>query len=187
MRALRRVAALHLEFQASFGSAAKAAQYLATANAVTVSVQGLWIDKPQDATNWERDGEHFATNARHSDDCSKSVADDGVWVDDQLWAVVNGVASPAQARSIKAWLLNRTVQYESQPTRWSSKGGNLPPVTKQRVTETWYHLRPSNIRTTVLISEHLVMTWFPPTMVRVLESLDLDIDATEQVRSARPR
>ena len=74
--------------------------------------------------------------AGHSADCSVSVNDDGVWVDDQLWAVVLGVASPSQAESIKAWLANRTVAYESQPTRWSSKidakgsGG--------RYAETWF-------------------------------------------------
>ena len=96
VRALRRFAALHAEFASTFGNESKAAEYLVTANKVTVSVQTtLWIDTPDKATNWARDGAHFATNARHDDACGEKVLDDGLWVDDQLWAVVNGVATSA--------------------------------------------------------------------------------------------
>ena len=140
VRTLRRFAALHTEFAGSFGSAAKAKEYYETANAVTLSVQALWIGENSTiATDWERDGPHFATNARHSADCGHNVLDDGVWVDDQLWAVVNGVADDAQAATIKEWLANRTVAYESQPTRWSSKTkSDIGLQAKQRYAETWY-------------------------------------------------
>ena len=97
VRALRRFAALHAEFAGSFGDAAKAENYTLTANAVTESVRTkLWLPGPANVSNWERDGAHFATNARHDHDCGESVMDDGWWVDDQLWAVVNGVATAEQ-------------------------------------------------------------------------------------------
>lgn len=127
VRCLRRFAALHAEF----GSKAKSVEYTAIANKVTDSVRSLWL---ADA----KDGPHFATNARHSEDCSHNALDDGVWVDDQLWAVVNGVATEKQSQAIKEWLDNRTVAYESQPTRWCSKGGAANPVAKERYTETWF-------------------------------------------------
>jgi hypothetical protein len=140
VRTLRRFAALHSEFADSFGSAEKATEYLDSANAVTVSVQALWISEHSPiAANFSRDGPHFATNARHSADCSHNVLDDGNWVDDQLWAVVNGVASKVQAADIKRWLAKHTDAYESQPTRWSSKSvGDGNRVSKQRYHETWY-------------------------------------------------
>jgi hypothetical protein len=93
------------------------------ANKVTESVRTkLWLASPDNVSNWERDGAHFATNARHDHACGASVLDDGVWVDDQLWAVVNGVATAEQSATIKQWLANRTADYEGVPTRWSSKG-----------------------------------------------------------------
>ena len=136
VRALRRFAALHAEFAGSFGDAAKAENYTRTANAVTESVRTkLWLPGPANVSNWERDGAHFATNARHDHDCGESVMDDGWWVDDQLWAVVNGVATAEQSTTIKGWLANRTANYEGMPTRWSSKG---PAADHGRYGETWF-------------------------------------------------
>ena len=120
VRTLRRFSALHREFAGTFGNATTADLYDTRAMSVVSSVRSiLWS------------GDHFATNARFSADCSPRVMDDDVWVDDQLWAVFYGVADSSQHAAIWAWLEARP-EFELVPTRWSNKTGNA------RYEETWF-------------------------------------------------
>ena len=121
MRALRRAAALHDEF----GSAARAAEYRARADAVVANAQqpvaagGYW------------NGAYFITNVN----VSGRASDEGVWQDDQLNAIFVGVATPTQTAAIYA-------RIDAAPAFWvgdASRWGNLSIAQPSpRFAETWF-------------------------------------------------
>ena len=121
MRALRRAAALHDEF----GSAARAAEYRARADAVVASAQqpvaagGYW------------NGAYFITNVN----ISGRPSDEGIWQDDQLNAIFVGVATPAQTAVIYARIDAAPAFWEGVASRW----GNLSIAQPSpRFAETWF-------------------------------------------------
>jgi hypothetical protein len=112
VRALRRMAALHEEFAGtpdgqSFASAERAREYRKRADQVEQSLRQLyWAD------------DHFVTNI----DYDGKVADQK-WMDDQVWAIRFGVATPEQTRKIWAWADRRPQELEGMPTAWAAFSG----------------------------------------------------------------
>ena len=112
VRALRRMAALHEEFSntpdgQSFASAERARDYRKRADQVEQSLRQLyWAD------------DHFVTNV----DYDGKVADQR-WMDDQVWAIQFGIASPEQAGKIWAWVDRRPEELEGVPTAWAAFSG----------------------------------------------------------------
>ena len=111
VRALRRMAALHDELSASgtrpFASARRAGEYRALADRIEASLRTLyWAD------------DHFVTNV----DYGGKIADQR-WMDDQLWAIRLGIATPEQARKIWSWIDAESADLEAVPTRWAAFDG----------------------------------------------------------------
>jgi hypothetical protein len=109
IRALRRCAALHDEFagKAAFASGDRAKNYRIQADQIEMSLRRLY---------WFED--HFVTNI----DYGGRIADEK-WLDDHVWAIQLGVATPEQARKIWAWIDAAPFKYEGTPTRWASFDG----------------------------------------------------------------
>jgi hypothetical protein len=120
IRALRRMAALHEEFSnvadggASFASAERAREYRKRADQIEESLRRLyWAD------------DHFVTNV----DYDGKVADQR-WMDDQVWAIRLGIATPEQARKIWSWVDREPAKLEGVPTSWAAfSGPQLGPLT----------------------------------------------------------
>ena len=112
VRALRRMAALHDEFSStpegrSFASAERAREYRKRAEQIEQSLRQLyWAD------------DHFVTNI----DYDGKVADQK-WMDDQVWAIRFGIASPEQAAKIWTWVDQRPSELEGVPTAWAAFSG----------------------------------------------------------------
>ena len=120
-RALRRMAALHEEFSSipdgqSFASAERAREYRKRADQIEQSLRQLyWAD------------DHFVTNI----DYDGKVADQR-WMDDQVWAIRFGIASPEQAAKIWAWVDQRPAELEGVPTAWAAFSGT------EHGAKTWF-------------------------------------------------
>lgn len=112
VRALRRMAALHEEFSnspdgKSFASADRAREYRKRADQIELALRQLyWAD------------DHFVTNI----DYDGKVADQR-WMDDQVWAIRFGIATPDQAGKIWAWVDQRPQELEGTPTAWAAFSG----------------------------------------------------------------
>jgi hypothetical protein len=108
VRALRRLARLHDRFSrepgAAFASADRAAEYRRRAALVEASLRRLY---------WR--GDHFVTNV----DYGGQVADER-WLDDQLWAIRLGTATPGQSEAIWKWIDANPEELEGVPTRWAA-------------------------------------------------------------------
>ncbi|HXX21836.1 MAG TPA: hypothetical protein VEO19_01650 [Terriglobia bacterium] len=117
VRALRRTAALNEEFAAKhcpFASLERARLYRSHADLIQKSLGRLY---------WASD--HFVTNIDFGD----KIADQK-WLDDQLWAIYFGIASPDEARSIWSWIDKDSSRLEGVPTAWcASSGPELGPLT----------------------------------------------------------
>jgi hypothetical protein len=109
VRALRRCAALHQEFggKAAFASAERARQYRIHADQIEMSLRRMY---------WYED--HFVTNI----DYGGQIADEK-WLDDHVWAIQLGTATPEQAGKIWAWIDAEPFKHEGTPTRWASFAG----------------------------------------------------------------
>jgi hypothetical protein len=110
VRSLRRTSELHREL-ASRGVAGshaeRAREYLERAAAIEASLRKLY---------W-RDG-YFVTNI----DFGGQVADEK-WLDDQVWSVRLGIATPEMAKKIWASIDASPFFYEGVPTRWTAFTG----------------------------------------------------------------
>ncbi len=121
VRALRRMAALHEEFSntpdgQSFASAERAREYRKRADQVEQALRQLyWAD------------DHFVTNV----DYDGKVADQK-WMDDQVWAIRFGIATPEQAGKIWAWVDRRPQELEGVPTAWAAFDG------PEHGTKSWF-------------------------------------------------
>jgi hypothetical protein len=121
VRALRRMAALHEEFSntpdgQSFASAERAREYRKRADQVEQALRQLyWAD------------DHFVTNV----DYDGKVADQR-WMDDQVWAIRFGIATPEQAGKIWAWVDRRPQELEGVPTAWAAFDG------PEHGTKSWF-------------------------------------------------
>ncbi len=111
VRALRRLAALHDEFGADgahpFASARRAGEYRALAGRVEAALRTRY---------WSDD--HFVTNV----DYGGKIADER-WMDDQLWAIRLGIATPEQTMKIWSWIDGERAGLEGVPTRWAAFDG----------------------------------------------------------------
>jgi hypothetical protein len=107
VHALRRLAALHTEFAGRPGSADRAAAYRERSDLVVDAMRRLY---------WRED--HFVTNI----DYGGNLADE-TWLDDQVWAIRFGVATPEQAARIWKWIDRDTGRFEGVPTRWAAFEG----------------------------------------------------------------
>lgn len=109
VRALRRCAALHRELSRASGDNddERAKQYLIRAEQVEKSLRRLY---------WYED--HFVTNV----DYGGRIADEK-WLDDQVWAIQLGVATPEMAGEIWTWIDADPFKYEGVPTRWAAFEG----------------------------------------------------------------
>lgn len=112
IRALRRMAELHEELtegnqQFPGASVERARAYRERADKVEATLRRLY---------WSND--HFVTNI----DFDGKIADQK-WMDDQVWAIRFGLASPEQARSIWSWVDRDPQQLEGVPTAWSAFPG----------------------------------------------------------------
>lgn len=117
VRALRHTAALNEEFAKQhrpFASLERARQYRSRADQVENSLARLY---------WA--GDHFVTNI----DYGGKIADQK-WLDDQMWAIHFGIASPERARLIWSWVDKDAARLEGVPTAWcASSGPLLGPLT----------------------------------------------------------
>jgi hypothetical protein len=110
VRALRRCAELHRELAsrstppAAEAHTARASEYRQRANRVETSLRKLY---------WK--GTYFVTNV----DYGGNVADEK-WLDDQVWSVRLGIATPEMARQIWSWIDADPFSYEGVPTRWAA-------------------------------------------------------------------
>ena len=110
VRALRRAATLNEEFAKEnrpFASIERARQYRRRADQ---------IQKSLDRFYWA--GDHFVTNI----DYGGKIADQK-WLDDQLWAIHFGIASPEHAQRIWSWIDEDSLQLEGVPTSWAAFSG----------------------------------------------------------------
>jgi hypothetical protein len=110
VRALRRCAALHEEFSnagESFASAGRAREYRALADRIEKSLRELY---------WA--GDHFVTNI----DYGGKVADQR-WMDDHVWAIRLGIATPEQTQKIWSWVDREPFEREGVPTSWAAFNG----------------------------------------------------------------
>jgi len=110
VRALRRAAALHAEFgkeNRPFASLERARQYRSRADQIQKSLQRLY---------WA--GDHFVTNI----DYGGKIADEK-WLDDQVWAIHFGIASPEHAQRIWSWIDKDSLELEGAPTSWAAFTG----------------------------------------------------------------
>ena len=109
VRALRRSAALHRELSRTAGDSddGRAKQYLIRADQIEKSLRRLY---------WYED--HFVTNV----DYGGRIADEK-WLDDQLWAIQLGVATPEMTSKIWSWIDADPFKYEGVPTRWAAFEG----------------------------------------------------------------
>ena len=121
VRALRRVAALHDEF----GSAARAAEYRARADAVVANAQ----QSVEQGGYWN--GAYFITNTN----VSGRPSDEGIWQDDNLNAIYIGIATPAQVATIYAWIDAAPTFWEGVASRWGNLSIKAP---SDRFAETWF-------------------------------------------------
>ena len=101
VRALRRCAELHRELEAG---SARAREYRARADRVEASLRKLY---------WK--GSYFVPNV----DYGGQVADEK-WLDDQVWSVRLGIATPEMARQIWSSIDAEPFFYEGVPTRWTA-------------------------------------------------------------------
>jgi hypothetical protein len=110
VRALRHAAALNEEFgkqNRPFASLDRARRYRSRADQVQKSLARFY---------WA--GDHFVTNI----DFGGKIADQK-WLDDQMWAIHFGIASPEQARMIWSWIDKDPARLEGVPTAWCASTG----------------------------------------------------------------
>jgi hypothetical protein len=105
VRALRRFAELHEEFQASFGSAATAAMYRARADALVGALRRVY---------WA--GDHWLTNADYADEAAGTVG----WLDDAVWSVYHGVANASHGATLWSRVDADPERLEGVPTTWTA-------------------------------------------------------------------
>lgn len=112
-RALVRFAELHRELAAKSDRAAAAehrqrsSEYAERARLIESSLRRLyWKDS------------YFVTNI----DYGGMVADER-WMDDQLWAIRLGIATPEMTRKIWSWIDAKPDYFEGVPTRWAGFEG----------------------------------------------------------------
>ncbi len=106
---LRRMAALHEEFgkgpdRMSCADPERASRYRTLADRIERTLRTrYWV------------GDHFVTNV----DYGGKVADER-WLDDHVWAIRLGTATPEQVRAIWSWIDRDPFYYEGVPTRWAA-------------------------------------------------------------------